>query len=124
MPMQKICRGCNKTGNAYLCATCEATTPKALRHATSYGTEHKALRRQCLANADHRCEVCGKHATHADHATSLARGGTHELRNFVALCEGCNTSKGERSVDEFVRYRLRKGRFVLPALAAKVDPFF
>lgn len=53
------------------------------------------------------CEYCGVRVTRStreiDHATSLANGGSHTLRNFRNACGGCNRAKGRRNRRDFVR---------------------
>lgn len=38
----------------------------------------------------------------ADHATPLARGGTHSADNLVMACHPCNSSKRDRTAEEFL----------------------
>jgi len=61
----------------------------------------RRLRQEILSKADHRCVYCGRPATVVDHVTPLSRGG-HSLRdNLVASCVQCNSSKGDRRLDEW-----------------------
>lgn len=41
--------------------------------------------------------------TTGDHIIPLARGGAWGWPNIVAACAPCNTSKGDRTVDEWIR---------------------
>ncbi len=54
----------------------------------------RALRAQILARDRHRCQQCGKPATHVDHIRPVASGGEDHPRNLRALCAECNLSKG------------------------------
>ncbi len=55
----------------------------------------RRLRAQVLARDGHRCQRCGQPATHADHITPKAAGGTDNLDNLEALCARCNLAKGD-----------------------------
>lgn len=54
-----------------------------------------------------RCAVCRKRliAHHIDHIVPLALGGVNFPRNLQLLCPGCNTDKGARIPEEFMRSR-------------------
>lgn len=40
-----------------------------------------------------------------DHVVALSQGGPHDFANIVALCRSCNSSKGAKSLPEWVRTR-------------------
>jgi 5-methylcytosine-specific restriction endonuclease McrA len=49
------------------------------------------------------CQYCGTHgARTADHVIPHSKGGTRTLTNLVAACSTCNTSKGDRTLAEWV----------------------
>lgn len=56
-------------------------------------------------------ESCGycketKHLT-KDHMTPLSRGGTNYINNIIPACKSCNSSKGDKTYEEFKQgYRL------------------
>jgi 5-methylcytosine-specific restriction enzyme A len=54
-----------------------------------------------------QCQSCGKTAQqsilHIDHIVPLAKGGTNDLSNLQTLCQGCNSSKGDRIDPRFDR---------------------
>lgn len=50
-----------------------------------------------------------------DHLVSRSRGGSAQLHNLVAACRKCNSSKGDKSPEEYRRYLMRK-RSALGAL--------
>lgn len=55
-----------------------------------------------------RCVACG--ATNnitIDHIIPLAKGGTNCIDNLQPLCHSCNSSKGVKSMDEFMKGRKR-----------------
>lgn len=50
------------------------------------------------------CVYCATEpATTGDHVVPTSRGGRTELRNVVGACSPCNTSKGARTLAEWVR---------------------
>lgn len=40
-----------------------------------------------------------------DHIIALSKGGPHDFVNIIALCRSCNSSKGAKSLPEWVRTR-------------------
>jgi 5-methylcytosine-specific restriction endonuclease McrA len=74
----------------------------------------RRLRRRCpgarvsirdvraLIAVEPSCAYCGAPARHVDHATPLVRGGSGGVENLVMACQGCNLSKGTRTVLEFL----------------------
>jgi 5-methylcytosine-specific restriction endonuclease McrA len=50
-----------------------------------------------------RCAYCGvsPHVLTQDHVVPVARGGAHELGNIVPACQACNSSKGDKLLDEW-----------------------
>lgn len=50
------------------------------------------------------CEQPTKSLTQ-DHIVPLSKGGTHTADNIVPACLSCNSSKGNRSLEEFLRKR-------------------
>ena len=53
-----------------------------------------------------KCAYCGVTATELDHVVSIYRGGTDNIDNILPACKPCNTSKGSRSLDEWLTIRL------------------
>jgi 5-methylcytosine-specific restriction endonuclease McrA len=52
------------------------------------------------------CAYCGAAPwQELDHAIPLSRGGTNWPANIRPACEFCNTSKGAKTVTEFIAYR-------------------
>lgn len=66
---------------------------------------YQVMRRQRLekiGNGDLRCVACG--ATESltiDHILPRSRGGTDAGKNLQLLCNTCNTSKGNKTMDEW-----------------------
>lgn len=61
-----------------------------------------------------RCIACRrtmpKDVFHIDHIVPVAEGGTNEVRNLQLLCPRCNTRKGRRPNDEFIRETRQRQR--------------
>lgn len=59
-------------------------------------------------NQSERCFYCHKSitwpekGTHIDHKIPLSRGGSNEASNICLSCSRCNTSKGYKTVEEFL----------------------
>jgi 5-methylcytosine-specific restriction endonuclease McrA len=51
-----------------------------------------------------RCVYCGcmPDVLTQDHVIPLSRGGTHTMDNIVPACKPCNSSKGNKDVDEWL----------------------
>jgi 5-methylcytosine-specific restriction enzyme A len=56
----------------------------------------RKLRDQILARDRWTCRRCGERASHIDHITPIAAGGTDHPANLQALCGVCNLAKGAR----------------------------
>lgn len=48
-----------------------------------------------------KCVYCGEPATQVDHIVPVSKGGTDDVSNLVPACRSCNSSKGNRDVDEW-----------------------
>lgn len=67
--------------------------------------------------AGNRCEMegflwfrCSREAKHGDHHYPHSRGGATTMKNFVAACVKCNTSKGAKVPTRFATWRLQQRR--------------
>lgn len=49
-----------------------------------------------------RCAYCLGEATSMDHVVPVASGGAHDPSNIVPACKSCNSSKGKKSLLQFV----------------------
>ncbi len=81
--------------------------------------ESDFLEKQILRQALHereggRCFYCSRRITHhrrcLDHVVPLAEFGRNSYRNLVSCCLECNSQKGERSAEEFLRGLYRERR--------------
>ncbi|WP_308208511.1 HNH endonuclease [Microbacterium paraoxydans] len=74
-------------------------------------------RAQGFGRASQQCEYdrwllwrCTRTAQHGDHFYPWSRGGATSMRNFVAACGRCNTSKGARIPTSSQRLRIERRR--------------
>ncbi|MGB2672001.1 MAG: HNH endonuclease, partial [Candidatus Acidiferrum sp.] len=83
-----------------------------LEKANFMGT--RALREAIHAREDGYCFYCLRRVTSAtrciDHIIPQARMGWNGYRNLVSSCAECNSQKGERRADDFLRWLYREGR--------------
>jgi len=49
------------------------------------------------------CIYCGHPADQRDHIVARSRGGGDEPRNLAPACLSCNSAKGDRTVEYFLR---------------------
>jgi len=52
------------------------------------------------------CTCCGSRGKiHVDHVIPIAKGGVHGVGNLQPLCESCNTSKADKYMIEWKKYK-------------------
>lgn len=69
--------------------------------------------RRLVARFGHRCAYCGlKRRLTVDHVIPLIRGGEHRIGNVLPACRSCNSSKKDKLLAEWRRWRAKAG---LPA---------
>lgn len=73
----------------------------APKQKTTYPKEWAATRAKVFALKGSQCVYCGADASHVDHKTPRARGGTNDLDNLVPACALCNVAKGMMTVEEW-----------------------
>lgn len=62
------------------------------------------LKKVVLLKFNHRCVKCGSsEQLTIDHILAVANGGTDTFTNLQVLCKPCNSSKGIRSNQEFMK---------------------
>lgn len=65
--------------------------------------QYNRLRAEVLDRDGSRCIYCGTTENITiDHQVPTSRGGTNELENLVACCQSCNSSKGDRTPEEWL----------------------
>lgn len=82
----------------HLKASVENAGPK---QKTTYPKEWAATRAKVFALKGSQCAYCGADASHVDHKTPRARGGSNDLENLVPACASCNIAKGMMTVEEW-----------------------
>ena len=87
------------------------------------------LEKQILRQAVHerergRCFYCSRRITHhrrcLDHVVPRAELGQNSYRNLVSCCLECNSQKGERSAEEFLRGLYRDRRLSADELTGRL----
>lgn len=79
-------------------------------------TKRQKLRAEVFERHGKKCYYCGKRATgramHIDHI--VPRGGcganVDNVDNLVPACRACNTRKGARALDVYIKARLKQLR--------------
>ena len=61
------------------------------------------LRHLVKKHSQGMCHYCGDYAPdgQADHVLPLSRGGTDSIDNLVWACKSCNSSKGNKTIEEW-----------------------
>lgn len=55
------------------------------------------------------CVYCGDKATDVEHMLPRCKDGTSDFINLVPSCNRCNSQKGTKTQDEYVRWILMRG---------------
>ncbi len=83
----------------------------------------KALRQAIHAREGGRCFYCMRRLARTvrclDHVVPLAHSGRNSYRNLVSCCLECNSQKGERRAEDFVRSLYRERRLTATELAGR-----
>lgn len=79
----------------------------------------KKTRCEVAAILNSPCAYCGGVATEIDHVVPLSRGGGNEMTNLAPACRRCNSSKGNRSLEEWNEFRRTRTRDAVPPGTAK-----
>ncbi len=84
----------------------------------------KTLRKVIHARERSRCFYCLRRTTPAvyclDHVVPQARLGSNSYRNLVSSCVECNSQKGEKPADDFLRRLYRDRHLTAAELAARL----
>ncbi len=66
-------------------------------------TEWKRLRQTIFERDGYECNYCGATEDLAvDHVVPLSKGGTNDPENLTPACKPCNSSKGDRLIEEWL----------------------
>lgn len=68
----------------------------------AYGRLWRFVRDEVLLASNYTCAYDRVPARTGDHVVPLSKGGRTEHRNVLAACARCNTSKGDRTLREWV----------------------
>jgi predicted DNA-binding transcriptional regulator len=86
--------------------------------------QNRALRQTIHARDSGRCFYCLRHVTPLgkclDHVVPRAELGRNSYRNLVSCCLECNTNKGERQAEDFLRGLYREHRLSTADLADRL----
>jgi HNH endonuclease len=105
-----------------------ASDPAQLARAVSLGgadfTQTRALREAVHARERGRCFYCLQRLTPLvrclDHVVPRVSRGRDSYRNLVSCCLECNSHKGERRAEDFLRDLYRERRLTAAELAARL----
>jgi 5-methylcytosine-specific restriction endonuclease McrA len=86
--------------------------------------QSKSLRKAIHARERSQCFYCLRRTTPTvrclDHVVPQARMGCNSYRNLVSSCMECNSQKGEKPADDFLRRLYRERRLTATELAARL----
>ena len=86
--------------------------------------QNGALRQAIHTRDGGRCFYCLRHVTRMvkclDHVVPRAERGRNSYRNLVSCCLECNTNKGERKAEDFLRGLYREHRLSTADLADRL----
>jgi 5-methylcytosine-specific restriction endonuclease McrA len=86
--------------------------------------ETRALREAIHAREGGRCFYCLHRMRPMvrciDHVVARVRGGRNGYRNLVSSCSECNSQKGERRAEDFLRWLWREGRLSAGELSGRL----
>jgi 5-methylcytosine-specific restriction endonuclease McrA len=72
--------------------------------------KRKKMKEAVLSEKGFSCAYCGSNEKlTVDHVVPLSRGGTSDLSNLVPCCFSCNSSKGNKTANEWIEYNLKRG---------------
>lgn len=100
------CNTCRTPVPAGICPQHPPTSRQYRPHRTSHtiyrDPAYRILRPAILLRDEGLCRYCGSRGGTVDHVIPISRGGTHHTGNMLGACEPCNTSKGNRTLLEWL----------------------
>ena len=86
--------------------------------------QNATLRKAIHARERNQCFYCLRRTTSTvqclDHVVPRVRSGCNSYRNLVSSCLECNSQKGEKAADDFLRRLYREGQLNAAELAARL----
>jgi len=86
--------------------------------------QNTPLRKAIHARERNQCFYCLRRTTSTvqclDHVVPRVRSGCNSYRNLVSSCIECNSQKGEKAADDFLRRLYREGQLNAAELAARL----
>ena len=86
--------------------------------------QNTPLRKAIHARERGQCFYCLRRTTSTvqclDHVVPRVRSGCNSYRNLVSSCLECNSQKGEKAADDFLRRLYREGQLNAAELAARL----
>ncbi len=86
--------------------------------------QNATLRKTIHARERGQCFYCMRRTSTAvqclDHVVPRVRSGCNSYRNLVSSCIECNSQKGEKPPDDFLRWLYREGRLNAAELAGRL----
>ena len=86
--------------------------------------QNTPLRKAIHARERGQCFYCLRRTTSTvqclDHVVPRVRSGCNSYRNLVSSCIECNSQKGEKAADDFLRRLYREGQLNAAELAARL----
>jgi len=94
-------------------------------------TKRQRLRETSFKLHGKKCYYCGKYATgrsmHLEHVVPRGQCGANvddDINNLVPACRACNTRKGSKPLDVYIKSRLRQLRTERDILVARYNEHF
>lgn len=69
------------------------------------------LLKEKFAKLGNKCIICGNKDITIDHIIPVSKGGTNDIDNLQPLCKSCNSSKGNKTMEDFLNYLERKKKY-------------
>jgi len=102
----------------------QARRPQAARLEEIDFMQTKALRQAIHSRERGRCFYCLRQQAPTvrclDHVVPRAQSGLNSYRNLVSCCLECNSRKGERAAEDFLRWLYRERRLTAAELTGRL----
>ena len=68
------------------------------------------LRKEIFKRDNYTCQYCNKVGgiLECDHIIPYSKGGSNDITNLITACRKCNRQKKDKSVEEFITWKLNK----------------